>query len=347
MLNISCSCGKVLQVKDDLAGKRIKCPACAALLMVTGSATAALQDKNRSHNQDEEDEEAENNQTPGKKREPTNQQGSHLQLLLLLGGAAAVFLLLMVAVVGLGAYFLFFQGSAGKTGTAGGKNEASDDDQATRAERSRESLKNLSQIGFALHDYHDQHKQFPPWAACNQDGKPLLSWRVLILPFLQQGALFAQFKLDEPWDSAHNRKLLNKMPAVFAAPGIKTKEPGLTYYQGFVGQGAGWELNPSANQLYGARCLRMPGNFPDGTSNTIMVIEAKEPVPWTKPADLPYEKGKPLPAIGGVFKDRANVVLFDASVRGIPLTWRAATLEAAITPAGGEIMPEEWNDLPR
>ena len=78
---------------------------------------------------------------------------------------------------------------------------------------------NEKQIALALHNYHDQHNSFPPAFSQGKDGKPLLSWRVLILPFLdQQQALYDQFHLDEAWDSPHNRTLIAKMPAVLSLP---------------------------------------------------------------------------------------------------------------------------------
>jgi hypothetical protein len=210
-----------------------------------------------------------------------------------------------------------------------------------RLKQIEDSQNNLKQIGLALHGYHDVYKRFPPWAVCDKDGKPLLSWRVLILPYIEQGEFSKEFKLDEPWDSAHNIKLLEKLPPIYAAPGVKTKKPGLTYYQGFVGKGAGWELIPDPNLPLKANGIRIT-EITDGTTNTIMVVEAGEPVPWTKPADMPFEKGKPLPKIGGVFKDHANAAMFDGRVISISMKVRPAMLEAAITRAGGEVMTEDW-----
>jgi hypothetical protein len=219
------------------------------------------------------------------------------------------------------------------------------EEKAVMLKNSKKSQANLKEIGMALHNYHDQNKRLPPWASCDKNGKPQLSWRVFLLPYIEEVGLYRQFNLDEPWDSAHNIKLLDKMPAIYAAPGIKTAKPGLTHYQGFVGPGAGWEHLPDASvqnlHAKGAKGLPLSLFF-DGLSNTIAVIEAGESVPWTKPADLPFAKGQPLPKIGGLYGDKANVLMFDASVRSIPLTFRQATLEAAITRGGGEVIPDEW-----
>src|SRR5206468_5253686 len=74
----------------------------------------------------------------------------------------------------------------------------------------QEHVNNLKQIGLAMHSYHDVYKRLPSGAVQDKDGKALLSWRVHLLPFLEQEALFKEFKLDEPWDSDNNKKLLAK-----------------------------------------------------------------------------------------------------------------------------------------
>src|SRR5207249_1280691 len=122
--------------------------------------------------------------------------------------------------------------------------------------------------------------QLPAHAIYSKDGKkPLLSWRVAILPFIEQDELYRQFHLDEPWDSEHNKKLIQHMPQIYVSPNAPpAKEPGLTHYQVFVGGGAAWQRGPQPPGL--------PRTFVDGVSNTIMVAEAAEPVIWTKPDDL-------------------------------------------------------------
>src|SRR5262249_9757100 len=157
-------------------------------------------------------------------------------------------------------------------------------DEKKQQDRIRKKTRvNLQEIGLALHMYHDTFKQLPPWAICDKQGRPLLSWRVALLPYVEQGALYNEFHLDEPWESPHNIKLLDKMPSVFAIPGGPNLGPGSTHYQGFVGKGAGWELLPSDNARLGAYGLKLT-SIQDGTSNTWAVVEAAEPVPWTKPA---------------------------------------------------------------
>src|SRR5262245_49932104 len=87
-----------------------------------------------------------------------------------------------------------------------------------QAERSEDAH---YQINLALINYHDAHGRLPPYASYDADGTPLLSWRVLILPFIEQHQLYSQFHLDEPWDSPHNIELLPLMPISYRAPGRK------------------------------------------------------------------------------------------------------------------------------
>jgi RNA polymerase sigma factor (sigma-70 family) len=199
-----------------------------------------------------------------------------------------------------------------------------------------QSLNNLRQIGVAMHMYSDFSKRLPPPAIYSKDGKPLLSWRVLILPFLEREELykerqdlFKEFNLEEPWDGPSNKKLLARMPAVYAAPGRKPENPLSTYYQVFVGKGAAFEENQR---------MRLPESFPDGTSRTLAVVEARSSVPWTKPQDLPYAADRPLPALGGIFDGVFNAVLFDGSTKIFRKDTDPSLLRAAITRNGGEAL---------
>jgi hypothetical protein len=168
----------------------------------------------------------------------------------------------------------------------------------------RTSQENLKQIGLAMHTYHDNFGHLPPAAIFGKDDKALLSWRVAILPFIDQDALFKEFKLEESWDSPHNLKLLPRMPTIYAPPGIKTAKPHTTFYRVFVGPGTVFD---------GKQGCRIP-DITDGTANTLMVVEAGAAVPWTKPDELPYQKNKAVPELGGVFQGDFNVLTADGSV---------------------------------
>ncbi len=186
------------------------------------------------------------------------------------------------------------------------------------------SLNNLKQIGIAHHSYHDVNG-FMAQDVVNKDGKPLLSWRVQLLPFIEQDNLYRQFKLDEAWDSADNKKLIAMIPKVYAPIRVKAKE-GETFYQCFTGKDA----------LFGPGKKVSIAGIPDGTSNTIMAIEAGDPVIWTKPADIAYDAKKPLPKLGGMFEGNFNIGLADGSVMWVKKGFDEKVLRGAITPAGGE-----------
>jgi hypothetical protein len=140
--------------------------------------------------------------------------------------------------------------------------------------------------------YYEKHQNFPPAAVLDKGGKPLLSWRVAILPLLDQQALYERFKLDEPWDSPHNQTLLAEMPAIYAAPHRPDAAPGTTVYQVFVGPGTLFDP---------VKPLELPpDDFPGGPRELLLIVEAAQPVPWTKPEDLPYAPDRPLPPLGSV-----------------------------------------------
>ena len=131
--------------------------------------------------------------------------------------------------------------------------------------------------------------QTPPAAPApmvDKKGRPLLSWRVAILPYIEGGPLHKQFHLDEPWDSPHNRQFLNKMPPVYAFPD-QDDDGTRTYIQAIVGPETAFL--PGAKWRFDEKDEEAP----------VMVIEARDAVPWTKPADVRIEPGIPVPAVGG------------------------------------------------
>lgn len=188
------------------------------------------------------------------------------------------------------------------------------------------SSNNLKQIGLAHHNHHDANG-FMASDIVSKNGKPLLSWRVQLLPYIEEENLYRQFKLDEPWDSADNKKLIEKLPKVYAPIRVKAKV-GETFYQCFTGKDA----------MFGSGKKVAFTGITDGTSLTIMTIEAGDPVIWTKPADITYDKDKPLPKLGGMFEGNFHIGLADGSVMWVRKGFDEKTMRGAITPAGGEII---------
>ncbi len=207
---------------------------------------------------------------------------------------------------------------------------------ARTAARRNQSTNNLKQIGLALHNYLSANGHFPADVR-SKDGKPLLSWRVQILPFLDQQGLFNEFHLDEPWDSPHNRDLAAKMPSVFAHP-VSNDVPDMTFYRGFMGKQALFDPKvPEGTRIE---------SITDGTSNTMALVEAKEAVPWTKPeSDVPINSDAKLEDIpplleklGGHFPGGWNALFCDGSVRFIKESINPIVFKALITRDGGEVV---------
>ncbi len=164
------------------------------------------------------------------------------------------------------------------------------------------SANTLKQILIAIHNYEAAYGALPQ-DIVDKDGKPLLSWRVAILPFVEHERLYKEFKLDEPWDSAANKKLLAQMPNLFRVDG-QAKGEAKTYYRVFSGPGAAFE--PGEKIAF--------AGITDGLSNTIGVIEAGPPSEWTKPGDIVYDPKKPFPKLEGPFKNVVMAGMMDGSV---------------------------------
>ncbi len=200
---------------------------------------------------------------------------------------------------------------------------------AREAARRTQCAGNLKLMGLAIHNDHHVNNKIAR-DIHDKQGKPLLSWRVAILPFIAQQELFDKFKLDEPWDSPANKALLKEMPAMYACPSRPNPEPGTTTYRAWTGKGTLFD----GTREIGFRDVL------DGLSNTIAVVESTEAVPWTKPDAMPFDPNPAAAPTGagsnhpGVF----NALFLDGSVKFIKTSVNRATLRALITPAGGEVI---------
>ncbi len=181
--------------------------------------------------------------------------------------------------------------------------------EAREAPRRAQCLSNLKQIGLAFYNYSDANSRMLPAAITNKGGRPLLSWRVAILPYLESGSLYARFHLDEPWDSPHNLSLLGEMPGIYSCPSDFSLKPGMTGYQVVIGDDTAFTPDFKPVPIL---------DFIDGLNNTILVGESRHSVPWTKPEDLSLDMSVPLTGLGSHHdhqKDGFNVLFGDGSVR--------------------------------
>ena len=195
---------------------------------------------------------------------------------------------------------------------------------ASEAEAARGAeLNNLRKIALAFLNHESAFKRFPP----HGEKGAKLSWRVHILPFLEQHALYDRFKLDEPWDSPHNIELLKEMPEIYGSEGTMTR------IVGFSGDGAPFG-KPQGLQMR---------EIADGTSKTILVVEIgrNKAVPWSKPADLPFDPANPIAALGEIPEEGFNAAFMDGSVRRLPKDISAARLKALATYRGGELVAQQ------
>lgn len=199
--------------------------------------------------------------------------------------------------------------------------------QAREAARRTQSQNNLKQIGLAFHLYHDAHGHFPPPVLIGPDDKTPYSWRVAVLPFLDQKALYEQYDRTQPWDSEHNQKVLEQMPPQFKSPNDDAGSTNAAYFV-LTGQDtAAGETNGEGTKI---------PDITDGMANTLLVVESKLDIPWTKPEDIPYSPDTALPKFGGFHKPGFFGLRADGSVTYFSEHIDENLLRALITRNGGE-----------
>ena len=206
--------------------------------------------------------------------------------------------------------------------------------QAREAARRAQSMNNLKQIALAFHNYHDVYGFFPP-AVIEENGVQR-SWRVEILPFVEGAALYEQYRKNEPWDSEANKKVLEQMPPVFKDPSDPTGRTSTSYYR-LTGNGA-LASEKAVDIRSGGKGTRL-SEITDGSSNTLMVVEAKRDVPWTKPDDIPFDPEKAAEVLKSLGGSHGGVFLggfADGSVRTFAKELDLQVFKSIVTSQGGE-----------
>lgn len=229
--------------------------------------------------------------------------------------------------------------------------------QAAREAARRSSCNcNLKQLGLAFHNYHDKYGCFPPAYVADSNGRPMHSWRVLILPYVDQTALYAKYKFDEPWDGPNNIRLLDSIPPVYKCPShcapprkvagrasrfgllacsnvgtvSSSNRPRCTNYAAVLGKDCAFR---------GAQPVSIK-DITDGTSNTLLIGEVTDAdILWTKPEDVDIAKHPRIGDRMGFSSDHksgANFLRADGSVRFVSDVVPQATIDALYTRAGGE-----------
>ncbi|OHB83917.1 MAG: hypothetical protein A2V98_11460 [Planctomycetes bacterium RBG_16_64_12] len=204
---------------------------------------------------------------------------------------------------------------------------------AREAARRSQCTNNLKQLALAVHNYHDLYQCFPPAYIADEDGRPMHSWRVLLLPFLEERALYEQYNFDEPWDSPGNQALAGRMPAVYRCPSDAPPNASDTDYAMIVGPGT----------LFDGTTVTRFQDVMDGTSNTLLFVEvAGAEIHWMEPRDLDIQALSPQinnpagPAIRSYHPGGLNAALCDGSVHFLSESIDPGVLQLLITIADGQ-----------
>jgi Protein of unknown function (DUF1559) len=207
---------------------------------------------------------------------------------------------------------------------------------ARTSARNAQSANNLKQIAIALHNYHDVYQSFPPAYVADSEGKPLYSWRVLILPFLEQTPLYEQFDKTKAWDAPENLAISGMMISTFKSPNSTAPTLNGTNYYCVIGPRTIFPGSTGTNMA----------SIRDGTSNTLMILESEEisATSWAAPIEFDITKqplmfGTGVGQIQPIQPGGIHVMLADGSVRFMPIAQANALLPAMIDRADGQVIP--------
>ena len=206
---------------------------------------------------------------------------------------------------------------------------------ARSAARRSQSMNNLKQIGLALHMYHDTHKSFPPAYVADAAGKPLYSWRVLILPYIEQNGLYEQFDKTKAWDAPENIGISSMMISVYHSPSDSSLAPNGTNYFCFMGPNTAFPKDKAISF----------NEMTDGSSNTLVAIETKGIAgSWAAPIDIDVATIQPVLGnapgqIQPCYPGGTNIGLADGSVRFLPSNIAPSVLPPLIDRRDGQMVP--------
>ena len=182
----------------------------------------------------------------------------------------------------------------------------------------------LIKVSRALADVMDALEKFP--YSHRRNGKPLLSWRVALLPFMGHEELFRKFNLEEPWDSDHNRKLLSEIPEEFLYADLDDQT--LTRIAMPSGRSMFW--NPNSDFTYD-RCR-------DGLKHSVLFYETSKPIPWTKPTEPLIESDNPHKSIYWHSNELGYVATASHEQKRIGEKMSKDDLTSVLTANGGEVV---------
>ncbi|MFC1758676.1 DUF1559 domain-containing protein, partial [Planctomycetota bacterium] len=200
---------------------------------------------------------------------------------------------------------------------------------ARSAARRMQDTNSVKLIMLGLLNYESAHGHFPAATVLGPDGKTVHSWRVAILPYMEQNRLYDEYRQNEPWDSPHNRKLIDRIPDVYRSALAPRNSTNSSFFV-FTGPDAAFD----------GTVERKNREIHDGTSKTLFVIEAKRDIPWTKPEDIPFDLAKDLPDLPGHRAIGNHAGFGDGASRFLSSDIDKRVLKKLITHSGGEAISD-------